>query len=359
MKAVILAGGTGTRLWPLSRKSTPKQLQALISDKTLLEETIDRLDFLNPKDIFIATNEEYTEKVKALAPQIPEQNIIAEPACRDTAPCIGFAAAYIGAITDPEEIMCIVYADHLVQNPEEFANTLKAAEQQAKEENTLNIIEVKAKTPNTNLGYVKIREKIKEINGHPIHKFEKFIEKPNLEKAKELLKDESYLWNTGFYVWKISKILKEFKKHAPQIYEELMIIKKAIGTEKEQEVIKNHYKKCNKISIDYAIMEKTNPENVRIIPADIQWSDIGTWSAIHEELAKSPEDNITKGEHIGIETTGSLIYGTTNKPIMTIGLKNMIVVETNDAILVCTKNKSQNVKKMVEKLKKENREELL
>ncbi len=353
MKAVILAGGTGTRLWPLSRQNKPKQLQPLISEQTMLQDTIDRLSFLSPEDIFIATNEEYTDIVKQSAPQIPEKNIIAEPACRDTAPCIGLAAAYVAKHSSPDEIMSIVYADHLVQDTEEFVAKLQAAEKLAKEHNTLNIIEVKAKYPNVHLGYVKIGDQISDIDGHAIHAFERFVEKPDYETAKKFLADGSYLWNTGFYVWKIEKILEEFARHAPDTHSLLMKMHEAIGTENEKETIDAHYKNCEKISIDYAIMEKVNPEEVRIIPADLGWSDIGTWSAIHEELARHETENIVKGDHVSHETEGSLIYGTTGKPIVTIGLKDMIVVETDDSILVCPKNRSQDVKKIVEKLKTE------
>lgn len=359
MKAVILAGGTGTRLWPLSRVAQPKQFQKLISNRTMLQETIERLNFLKPKDIYIATNKEYETIVRQQTSKIiPKENIIIEPALRDTAPCIGLAAIHL-AKQHPNEVMSIIYADHLIQKKDEFIQKLKIAEKLAKEENTLNIIEVKAKYPNVNLGYVKIGKAIKEMNGVEIFSFEKFTEKPDLETAKSFLQSYKYLWNTGLYVWKIDTILQKYKKHQPETYEQLMKIYRSLGTKQEKKTIEKCYPLCEKISIDYGIMEKVNKKEVRIIPADLGWSDVGTWESIFEELSKGEKANLTKGKHIAVDTEGSLIYGTEKKLIATIGIKDLVIVETDDALLICDKKRSQDVKKIVEKLKKSNNKKLL
>jgi len=357
MKAVILAGGTGTRLWPLSRREKPKQFQKLTSDKTMFQETIERLDFLEKKDIYIATNESFAKEVMKEAPEIPKKNIIIEPALRDTAPCIGLAATYI-AKDHPDEVMAVIYADHLIKNKAKFIKNLKIAEKIAKEDDTLNIIEVKAKYPNTNLGYVKIGKMIKTVDGSDIYSFEKFTEKPDLATAKKFLESYKYLWNTGLYVWKVSTILDQYKYHQSKMYYNLMKIQLTIGTEKEKKVLKNHYSKCDKISIDYAIMEKVEKSKVRIIPADFGWNDIGTWESLHDELTKSSKENIKKGENLLIDVEGSLVYGPKDKLIATIGLKDVIVVDTKDALLICKKNKSQDVKKIVEKLKENKKDNL-
>ena len=352
MKAVILAGGTGTRLWPLSRTDKPKQFQKLISNRTMLQETIDRLDFLKPEDIYISTNQKYVDIVKKQSfRQIPRENIIIEPALRDTAPCIGLAAIYL-AQKNPDDVMSIIYADHLLQKKDEFKKKLQIAEKLAREENTLNVIEVKAKFPNVNLGYVKIGKMIKEVNGVEIFSFEKFIEKPVLETARTFLQSYKYLWNTGFYVWKISTILAKFQEHLPTTYLQLQKIKKHIGTAKEQDALTQYYPVCDKISIDYGIMEKVDPQEVRIIPAELGWSDVGTWESIFEELAMNEKSNLIKAKHIAIDTQGSVIYGNSKKLIATIGIRDLVIVETEDALLVCPKNRSQDVKKIVEKLKK-------
>ena len=364
MKAVILCGGSGTRLWPLSRISKPKQFQALASEKTLFQEAVGRLDFLNPEDIFISTNADFVEVVKEQAPHLPEENIIVEPALRDTASCIGLAAAVI-AKNHPDEVMAVIYADHLIKDHNEFQQKLKAAEQVARDEHTLNIIEVKAKFPNVNLGYVKIGDLIKKIeqeNHDPIevYAFEKFTEKPDLETAKEFMKSYKYLWNTGIYVWEVSTILNAYQTHLPDTYERLMRIQTAYGTPDQETVIHTDYPECQKISIDYAIMEKVDPTQVRIIPADLGWSDIGTWLSLHEELANKKEDNVTHGETLSIDTTGSVLHNTEDKKlVVALGMKDVAIINTPDAILICPKDRSQDVKKVVEVLKNGERSDLL
>ncbi|MBU0668365.1 NTP transferase domain-containing protein [Patescibacteria group bacterium] len=352
MKAVILAGGTGSRLWPLSRKSKPKQFQKLTSNQTMLQETIGRLNFLKPEDIYIAINKEYLTIVKEQTKKfkIPVKNIIIEPSMQDTAPCIGLAAMYI-AKHHPTEVMSVIYADHLIADKKEFARKLKIAEQLAREEKTLNIIEVKAKFPNVNLGYVKIGKPLREIKGTEIYAFRGFTEKPSLAVAKKFLQSFKYLWNTGLYVWRTDTILEAYKKFLPKTYKNLLTIKKNIGTPRESAVLAENYPKCEKISIDYGIMEKVNPALVRIIPADLGWSDVGTWEGVFAELPRDRHNNLIKGKHIGIDSTGSLIYGDGRKLIATIGIKDLIVVDTGDTLLVCRKDKSQDVKKLVDKIK--------
>jgi len=352
MKAVILAGGAGSRLWPLSTKSQPKQFQKLISNKTMLQETISRLNFLKPSDIFIAINKEHLTTVKKQIKnyKIPLKNLIIEPALRDTGPCIGLAAAYI-AKNHPNEVMAVIYADHLIQNKKEFKEKLKIAEKLAKTEDTLNIIEVKAKFPNVNLGYVKIGKPLEEINGTEIYAFEGFTEKPSLEVAKKFLESYKYLWNTGLYVWKVDTILKYYQKYLPKTYKHLTTIKKAIGTTKESSTLNTNYSKCDKISIDYGIMEKVDKKKVRIIPAELGWSDVGTWESIFEELPHDKNNNLIKGNHLGIDSNNCLIYGTSKKLIATIGIDDLAVVETDNALLICKKERSQDVKKLVENIK--------
>ncbi|HLG26019.1 MAG TPA: sugar phosphate nucleotidyltransferase [Candidatus Gracilibacteria bacterium] len=359
MKAVILAGGAGSRLWPLSRGKKPKQFQKLLSQKTMLQETIDRLNFLKPSDIYISTNEEYRHTVEEqTGRRIPRSNIIVEPSLRDTAPCIGLAAVHI-AKKHPGEVMCIIYADHIIQNKKEFVEKLKVAEKIAKTENTLNIIEVKAKYPNVNLGYVKIGKLLKEVGKSEIYAFQGFREKPTLEVAQKFVQSFKYLWNTGLYVWKVDTILKYYKKYLPKTWKRLMEIKKYIGTSREKQVLLKQYPYCDKISIDYGIMEKVDHKEVRIIPAELGWSDVGTWESILEELPHDRKGNLIKGPHVEIDSKGSLIYGNGKKLVATVGVENLIIVDTGDVLLVCKKNRSQDVKKLVEMIKKTQYRKLL
>ncbi|MCD6109574.1 mannose-1-phosphate guanylyltransferase [bacterium] len=352
MKAVILAGGIGSRLWPMSRNSKPKQFQKITGDKTMIQETCDRLSFLNPEDIFIATNKNFFEDILLQQlPDIPSNNIILEPALRDTATCIGFAAMKLSLI-DPEDVMVVIYADHLVKDPNQFIEKLEVAEQIAKDGKTLNIIEVKARFPNVNLGYVHTGKKIEEINGNDVLEFKGFTEKPDIKKAKEFIKSGNYLWNTGMYVWRVDTILEKYKKHLPDTYKKLMKMKQAIGSANEEAIIRKEYSSCEKISIDYAIMEKVDPNEVRIIPANFGWSDVGTWESIHDELVKTPEENIFQAKQVSIDTKGSLIKAENpEKIIATIGLENIIVIDTTDALLICPKDRSQDVKKIVKLLR--------
>lgn len=351
MKAVILAGGIGTRLWPLSRVSKPKQFQKLTNGKSMLQETYERISFLKPEDIYIATNQQFFEEIIAQLPDVQMDNIILEPALRDTATCIGFAAMIL-SLKNPKDVMAVIYADHLVKDNKEFKNKLLTAEKVAKEKKTLNIIEVKARFPNVNLGYVEVGKKVDEVLGNDVLEFKKFTEKPDLKTAQKFFASYKYLWNTGMYVWRIDTILKKYEKHLPDTFQRLMKMKKSIGEKNEQIVITKEYSECKKISIDYAIMEKVNTKEVLIIPAEFGWSDVGTWESIHDELVEKKEDNVFHGKHIAIDTKGSLIRtDNPNKIIASIGLEDMVVVDTPDALLICPKNRSQDVKKIVKKLK--------
>ena len=342
MKIVILAGGAGTRLWPMSHSEKPKQFQKLISDRTMIQETYDRVSFVKPEDIYVCTNAQYEDLLRKQLPALPRENLILEPSMQDTGPSIGLAAALI-AKKNPEAVMAVVYADHLVQDTAEFEQKLYAANRLAEEENTLNIIEVKAKYPNTNLGYVKIGRMLGDQGGVEVYEFKAFKEKPDYETAKRFLSSYSYLWNTGYYVWRVSTILEEFKKHLPQTYEQLMAIQKD-GS------LSDHYPKCDKISIDYGIMEKVDPTRVRIIPADLGWSDIGTFASLHEELAESPHSNLTKGDVLAVDCEGTLLYNEGTEKIAAFGLKDMVVVSADGFTLICPKEKSSDLKTLLKKL---------
>jgi len=336
MKIVILAGGAGTRLWPMSTESKPKQFQKLVSDRTMIQETFDRVNFVDPKDIYVSTNLRYVDLVKEQLPEIPEENILGEPSRQDSGPCMGLAAALI-AKKDPNAVIAMVSSDHLVKDVDEFQHKLKVTAAIADRERSLNILEVKAKYPNVNLGYVRIGQQIGTEDGVEVYEFKEFKEKPDLETAKQFVASYSYLWNTGYYVWRADVILEAFKKHLPNTYEQLMAIQ-AGGD------IHDLYPKCDKISVDYGIMEKVDPSQVRIIPADLGWSDIGTWSSLHEELTNDPNENLIKGSVKAIECEGCVLYNETNSTLSVFGLKDMIVVKTEEDSFSCPREKSNELK---------------
>ncbi len=345
-----MAGGSGTRLWPLSRRNEPKQFQKLVSEKTMLQETIERLSFQKPEDIFVATIAPYLDLVKEQTFNlIPVENIIVEPALRDTCPAIGFIASHLAQI-DPDDVMSIIYADHLIQDTAEMASKLQVAAKMAQQQGTINIIEVKANYPNTSLGYVKIGKQVDEIDGIPVHSFEKFVEKPDLETAKKFIKLNSYLWNTGLYVWKISTILEAFEQYQPETAAILHQINQSRNLPHFPQIVAELYPRCQKISIDFAIMEKLNPDRVRIIPADLGWNDIGIWSEIWKELATEEQNNVLKGQVIPVQSKNCLIYSHGKKVIATLGIEDLVVVDTPDALLVCPRQRANDLKILIEKV---------
>ena len=308
MKAVILAGGGGTRLWPLSTPEKPKQFHSLVSEQTLLQDTFERLSFLEPKDIFVATNESYAHFIESQLPEIQKENIIIEPALRDTASCIGFAATIINNRFGKDEVMAIIYSDHLIKNKQQFEESLRIAEQIAASESTLNIVEVPALTPNTGLGYVHLGPKWNTIDDTDIFEILNFTEKPDLETAKKFVESGEYAWNTGIYVWKASTLLEKFAKHAPDSFEKFQKIDATLTTSSNPNpftdpqvisTIAEIYPTLQKISIDFAIMEKVEPKEIRIILSNLGWSDIGTWDTLFAELKETGKhDKITELEKI-------------------------------------------------------------
>ncbi len=345
MKFLILAGGTGSRLWPLSTPQKPKQFQNFINDRTLLQQAYDRLNFADKKDIFVSTNQEYVEIVKAQLPELTDAQIIAEPTLRDTGPCMAFAIKYLQTLFGDDETVSIIYADQLIKNTKEFQEKLLYGHSLAATENKFVVIEVKAKYPNPNLGYVKIGNLIKQDGEIEIYELDHFTEKPDYETAKKFVESYKYLWNTGFYIWKTGVFLEQIAQHAPEI-------DKVLNQISDFSNCLSQYENFPRISLDYALMEKMDPKQVLIIPAELGWSDIGTWNTLYEEMVDEIGNNLTEGEIHHLETKNSIIINKEpNKKVVLINIDNLVVVNTPEEILICHKSEDKRIKEILEKFK--------
>lgn len=350
---VVMAGGGGTRFWPLSRKKVPKQLLNLDGKETMINETIDRLAMVvDREDIFVVTNEEQADLTKKVtAGKMPADHILTEPAARNTAACIGYAAIEI-VKKYGDGIMCIVPSDHYIKDEEEFARVLAAAILTAEETDALVTIGIKPTFPSTGYGYIRNENTMGKI----YNKVEEFVEKPDLDTASAYVDSGNYAWNSGMFIWKASTILKYFDKLLPDVYNCLKEIEGALGTGEEKEVIHKVYPTIPKISIDYGIMERA--DNVLMLEGDFGWNDVGSFDTLTALYEADKQGNVVHGEFMNIDCVDNIIYG--NKRLITgIGIKDLIVVETEDAILVCDKNRAQDVKKIVEELERDGRWELL
>lgn len=336
----------------MSRQGKPKQFQKLVSKKTMLQETYERLrKIVKASDIYVSTNKEYTEIVKRQLPQMPPKNIIAEPVGRSTAPCVALSTAIISSRYENETVGFFP-ADHLIKNPENLLETIRKGEKfLEKHSNCLITFGIAPLAPDTGLGYIEKGRLLEKIGSVKFYKAKRFVEKPNLETVQKYLSLGNFYWNSGMFLFKTDTIIEKFKVYAPDIYKRLIKIKKSIGTPKFEKVLEIEFPQMDKISLDYAVME--NEPNVVLSPITSDWSDVGSWTALKDTLIGNNKKHLVKieGEHLDFDSENLLIYGS-DKLITTIGVKDLIIVDTPDVILICDRNKSQLVSGVVKKLEK-------
>ncbi len=354
---VIMAGGAGTRFWPLSRSSTPKHLLTIVSEQPLIVETVERFAASVPFDrIFIATTAEQAPAIRDLIPGIPADNVIVEPTGRDTAACIGYAAAVVHR-RDDEAVMAVLPSDHVISPVERFVEGLLAAEKIAVEQNALVTFGIRPTFPHTGMGYIHRGEKLDDVDGFTVHRLRRFREKPNVEMAQQFLSTGEYYWNGGIFVWKTSTILAEIEQHMPEHHEILTTISAALGTPEEKAVVDEHYPKFQRISIDFGVMEMA--KNVIVIEADYEWDDVGSWQAISKHHPHDLHGNTVLADFEGVDATDCIIVGEPGHLVTAVGVDKLIIVHTPDATLVCNRMEDSKVKALVEKLKKGSRTEVL
>lgn len=353
---VILAGGGGTRLWPKSREKTPKQFLRLYTQNTLMQDAYERISpLVSPDHVIVVSNKDYVEEVRKQLPQVPSENIIGEPAKRETA-----AAMLLGAMLakhyDPEAIVINQASDQILTNSEEFLHVVETASQVANDGSSIVTVGILPTFAHTGFGYIKIGDELSKVRKLPVFKVANFTEKPNEATAKAFIATGRYFWNANMYVWKASSLMDAFAKYSPAILETMMPLESVIGTSDFKQALETAYAKVEKISIDYAISEKA--ENLVLIPGDFGWNDIGDWKVVYDLRGKNDAGNVIltedeKGEVVCHDSHNNLVH-THDRLIALVGMEDTVVVDTGEILLVMPKSKSQDVKKIVEKLKEGN-----
>ena len=357
--AVIMAGGSGTRLWPVSRQKHPKHTLPLLGDLSLFQTTVERLTGLFEfENIFVVTTEEQFDLLKEQVPEIPAENFLLEPEPRGTASVVGLAAAVI-IKRDPMAIMAVLPSDHYISNAELFQNIMKIAKEVA-EKGYLVTLGITPTFPATGYGYIQRGEPLPGEFSIPVYQVVKFKEKPDEAQAREMVARKDHSWNSGMFVWRADRIMDEFERQMPALKEKLDEIRSAWGMPNQNVVLKNSWKEIRVETIDYGIME--NAERVAVIPASgLAWSDVGSWDSLFDVLEPDENGNIVfGGHHIPIDTHKSLIYGNHDgKLVVTIGVEDLIIVDSGDVLLVCKKEYAQQVRQAVLNLKSSDRERYL
>lgn len=341
---VIMAGGVGSRFWPMSTAENPKQfIDVLGVGKSLLQLTVDRFDKIcKTSNIWVVTNKKYVEKVKEQLPNLPSENILCEPCRRNTAPCIAYVSWKIKA-KDPNANIVVTPSDHIVTNKEEFQRVVSSCLNFTAETDAIITLGMKPTRPETGYGYIKADLTSSSLRNKEVYRVDSFREKPDLETAKQYIKNSEYFWNAGIFIWNVNTIINAFRIYQPTLSNIFSGLQQYYGTEKEQEMIDKVFPECENISVDYAIMEKA--EEIFVCPSDFGWSDLGTWGSLLEQTKKDLYGNSCIGNNISLfETNNCMIHTTQEKKVVVQGLDGYIVAENNDTLLICKMSEEQRIK---------------
>jgi len=347
--AVIMAGGIGSRFWPMSRQDYPKQfLDILNTGQTLIQSTFQRLtDFIPPENIYVVTSNEYLHIAEKQLPQIRKENILGEPSRKNTAPCIAYISFKL-LQRDPKALLIVAPADHLVLDRIAFKKVCLEALSFVAKHNALITLGITPQKPNTGYGY--IQRELQSVTDN-VYKVKTFTEKPNLELAKTFLASGDFLWNAGIFVWQVKNIIKAFEAYLPEMYDVFVAEKEAFNTPEEKKALDHIYPLCTTISIDFGIMEKAN--NVYVIPASFGWSDLGTWNSAYENLDKDDKGNAIAGKKVMIVDAAKCMIHSGNKKLIVLqGLEDFIIVDTTDVLLICRREKEQEIKDYVAEVRR-------
>ena len=352
--ALIMAGGQGERFWPRSRKALPKQFLSLTEDnKTMIQLTVERiLPLVDMEDIYIATNENYKALVREQLPLLPEENILCEPVGRNTAPCIGLGAACVSAKYE-DALMIVLPSDRVIKYTDIFRKTLESACEVAKVGKNLVTMGITPNYPETGYGYIKFYKDQMLAEANLV---EEFVEKPDLETAKSYLASGDYLWNSGMFVWKVSTILSRMQEFLPDTYAGLMRIKDSLGSDAFSDVLKEEFVQFASVSIDYGILEKA--DSIYTLPGTFGWDDVGSWLAVKRLHEPDDKENLLLGNVIAIDSSECIVEGG-NRLVALAGVKDLIVVDEDDAVLICHKDNAAQIKDIIKELKEKGMEQYL
>ncbi len=352
MYAVILAGGKGERFWPLSTSTRPKQLLSLVGDKPLLAQAVERLDgLIPPEQVYVITNEDLVGASRQAAPQVPPRNVIGEPVGRDTAAAAALGATLVKA-RNPDASFCILTADHVMGDLDVYRATLRESLQLARQEDVLVTIGIPPDAPSAGYGYIEAVDVHGEYKGIRFLKANRFVEKPDVDTAKRYLDTGTFYWNSGMFIWSVQAVEKALRRHCPELAEMMDRLLPVVETQEFSEALSREYNPLRKISIDYALMEKA--DNILMVCGTFAWDDVGSWPALEHHVERTSEGNTVVGDCQVVDAAGNIVYSSDHLTAL-IGVRDLVVVQSDGVTLICPRDRAQDVKKLVEKLKTDGR----